>query len=207
MADAFILGLGSGSACLVTCGMVMFPYLMSESAGVWRIAADISVFLVTRLLVYLVLATVAWFFGQSLLTEPVFRTYMTGILYVGFASMLLWYSIKKNRKKECPAGQAARIHNRRLVPLFLGLVNSIGFCPALLIMLTKSSEGTSLAGSWVAFIAFFAGSSLWFFPVPFAGRIRKRQVIETVGTLATGLAGTIYIIRGITLIIGGIING
>jgi len=48
MTDSFILGLSSGSACLLTCGMVMFPYLMAGSAGVKRIAVDVSVFLIRQ---------------------------------------------------------------------------------------------------------------------------------------------------------------
>ena len=57
MTDSFILGLSSGSACMVTCGMVMFPYLMAGSAGVKRIAIDLSIFLLTRLVIYFILAT------------------------------------------------------------------------------------------------------------------------------------------------------
>jgi hypothetical protein len=89
----------------------------------------------------------------------------------------------------------------------LGLVNSLGFCPALLIILTKGATQATLLQSYIAFLAFFAGSSLWFLPLPFAGKIRKRQALETIGILATGLAGTIFIIKGLTILIGGLING
>lgn len=207
MADSFILGLSSGTACLVTCGMIMFPYLMSGSAGVKKIVFDLSVFLLTRLVVYFILATIAWYFGQALFSSNVVRSFLPGILYLVFAVMLIWYSIEKNRKKECPAAFITTIDNRRLVPLLLGIVNSIGFCPALLIILTKGATQGTLGQSYLAFLAFFAGSSLWFFPLPFAGKIRRKQVIETIGIFATGIAGTIFIIKGITIIIGGIING
>jgi hypothetical protein len=207
MADSFILGLSGGSACLVTCGIVMFPYLMSGSAGVKKIAADISVFLLTRALVYFILATAAWYFGQALFSSAAMRNIVPGILYLVFAIMLIWYSISRNRKKECPAAIVTSIDNKRLIPVFLGIVNSLGFCPALLIIITKGSTQDTLTASWLSFLAFFAGSSLWFLPLPFAGRIRKKQVIETVGILATGLAGIIFLIKGITNLIGGILNG
>jgi hypothetical protein len=42
MADSFILGLSSGTACLVTCGMIMFPYLMAGSSGARKIVFDLS---------------------------------------------------------------------------------------------------------------------------------------------------------------------
>jgi sulfite exporter TauE/SafE len=207
MTDAFILGLSSGSACLATCGMVMFPYLMSGSSGVKRISIDLSVFLITRLIAYFILATLAWYFGQAFFSDPLIRNIVPGILYMVFAVMLVWYSIDKSRNPACPAKIVKTVNNRRLVPLFLGIVNSFGFCPALFIILTKSATQGTIVQSYLAFLAFFIGSSLWFLPLPLAGKIRKREVIKTIGLLATGLAGIIFMIKGITNLIGGIVNG
>jgi Cytochrome C biogenesis protein transmembrane region len=207
MADSFVLGLSSGTACLVTCGMIMFPYLMAGSAGIKQIAFDLAVFLLTRLIVYFVLATIAWYFGQAFFTTVILRNYLPGVLYIIFAALLIWYSIDKNHKRDCPAAIVKTVDNRKLVPVLLGIVNSIGFCPALLIILTKGATQHTLAQSYIAFLAFFAGSSLWFVPLPFAGMVKRRQVLQIIGTFATGIAGMIFIIKGITMLIGGIING
>lgn len=207
MTDSFILGLSSGSACLATCGIVMFPYLMAGSAGVKRIATDLSLFLITRFVIYFILATLAWYFGQAIFNNPVVRNIVPGILYIVFAVMLVWYSIDKNRHRDCPARILKTVNNHRLVPILLGLVNSLGFCPALFIILTKGATQVSLTQSYIAFLAFFIGSSIWFLPLPLAGKIRKKEVLKTIGILATGLAGIIFMIKGITNLIGGIING
>jgi hypothetical protein len=207
MTEALILGLSSGSACLVTCGMVMFPYLMSGSAGRKRIAADVSLFLLTRFLIYLFLATLSWYFGQVIFSKPLIRNIIPGILYIVLAVMLVWYSISKNQTKDCPAKIVTTINNKRLVPIFLGIVNSLGFCPALLIILTKGATQGSLIQSYFAFLAFFTGSSIWFLPLPFVGKIRKKELLRTIGILATGLAGIIFMIKGLTNLIGGLING
>lgn len=207
MTDSFILGLSSGSACMVTCGMVMFPYLMAGSAGVKRIAVDLSIFLLTRLVIYFILATLAWYFGQALLNNQLARNVVPGILYIVFAVMLVRYSISKNLNQECPVKIVKAINNRRLVPIFLGIVNSFGFCPALFIILTKGATQGTLIQSYLAFMAFFIGSSIWFLPLPLAGKIRKKEVLKTIGILATGLAGIIFMIKGITNLVGGIING
>jgi sulfite exporter TauE/SafE len=207
MTDAFILGLSSGSACLATCGMVMFPYLMAGSSGVRRITTDLSVFLITRLVAYFILATLAWYFGQAFFSDPVIRNIVPGILYIVFAVMLVWYSIDKSSNHACPAKIVKTVNSRRLVPLFLGIVNSFGFCPALFIILTKSATQGTIVQSYLAFLAFFVGSSLWFLPLPLAGKVRKKEVLSTIGLLATGLAGIIFMIKGITNLIGGIING
>lgn len=207
MTDSLILGLSSGSACLATCGMVMFPYLMAGSAGVKRIAFDLSLFLITRFIVYFILATFAWYFGQAIFSNAIVRNIVPGILYIIFAVMLVWYSISKNRKPECPAKIVTTVNNKRLVPLMLGLVNSLGFCPALFIILTKGATQGTLLQSYIAFLAFFIGSSVWFLPLPLAGRIRRKEVLTKIGILATGLAGIIFMIKGLTNLIGGIING
>jgi hypothetical protein len=206
MTEAFILGLSSGSACLVTCGIVMFPYLMSGSAGVKRIAADLALFLFTRLLIYFMLATLAWYFGKALFGNPVVRNIVPGILYIVFAAMLVWYSISKNRNPDCPAKIVQTVNSRKLVPIFLGIVNSLGFCPALLIILTKGATQLTIGQSYLAFLAFFIGSTFWFLPLPLAGRIKRKEILKTIGILATGLAGMIFMIKGITNLIGGLIN-
>jgi sulfite exporter TauE/SafE len=206
MAESFILGLSSGSACLATCGMAMFPYLMAGSASTRRIVADISVFLLTRLIIYIILATLAWYFGQAVFSSTGVRNYLPGILYIVFAGMLIWYSIGRNPRKECPARIVTVVDNTRFIPVLLGIVNSLGLCPALLIMLTSGATQESLAKSYITFIAFFAGTSIWFVPLPLLGKLKKKQIIATIGVLATGLAGAIFLIKGLTILIGGIIN-
>ena len=187
--------------------MVIFPYILAGQASVRKIALDITVFLITRLLIYSLLATFAWYFGQALFTSGIVRTFVTGSLYIVFAVILIWYSIGRNKNRECPAKIVSTVENKRLVPVLLGIVNSLGFCPALLLILTKGATQGTLVQSYLAFLAFFAGSSIWFLPLPFAGKLRRKQVIETIGIFATGLAGTIFIIKGLALIIGGIVNG
>jgi hypothetical protein len=205
MTESFILGLSSGSACVVTCGMVMFPYLMSGAAGTRKITIDLSLFLLSRLFVYLLLATLAFFFGQALFGTRVVRNTVPGILYILFAVILVWYSIGRNREKNCPARFVTAVNNRKLVPVLLGVVNSIGFCPALFLILTKGAAQDTIVRSYLDFLAFFAGSSLWFVPIPLAGKIRRKEVLETIGVLATGLAGVIFMIKGLTNLIGGIL--
>ena len=102
--------------------------------------------------------------------------------------MLVWYSIGKNREKKCPARIVGTVNNNKLVPVLLGIVNSIGFCPALFLILTKGAAQGTIINSYLDFLAFFIGSSLWFIPVPFAGRIRKKEALETIGMLATGFS-------------------
>ena len=185
--------------------MVMFPYLMSGAADTRKISIDLSLFLLTRLIGYLFLATLAFYFGQALFSSKVVRNILPGILYILFAVILVWYSIGRHRERNCPARFVTAVNNHKLVPLLLGVVNSIGFCPALFLILTKGALQDTIVRSYLDFLAFFAGSSLWFLPIPFAGKIRRKEVLKTIGILATGLAGVIFMIKGLTNLIGGIL--
>ena len=207
MFDSLILGLSSGSACVATCGIVMFPYLMSGSAGIRKITNDLAIFMATRFFAYFILATLSWYFGQALFSNPLVKNIVPGILYIGLSIMLVYYSVSKSRKPTCPAKMVNTISNKKLIPILLGLVNSLGFCPALFLVLTKGATQTNLVQSYLAFVAFFIGSSIWFLPLPFAGKFKKTEVLKTIGILATGLAGIIFMIKGLTNLIGGIING
>jgi len=207
MIDSLILGLSSGSACVATCGIVMFPYLMSGTAGIKKITIDLSIFMITRFTTYFILATLSWYFGQALFSNPVVRNIVPGILYIVLSCMLVYYSITKSRKPNCQVKLITSIHNKKLIPVLIGIVNSLGFCPALFIVLTKGATQNSLIQSYLTFTAFFIGSSVWFLPLPFVGKIKKVEILKTIGILATGLAGIIFMIKGVTNLIGGIING
>jgi hypothetical protein len=207
MLESLILGISTGTACVATCGMVMFPYLMSGSAGIRRITIDLSVFLASRFLAYFALATLSWYFGQTIFSYSFVRNIVPGVLYMVLSFLLVYYSIGKTRNPDCPGKFLASISGKKFIPIILGVVNSVGFCPALLIVLTKGSTQGSLMQSYMAFLAFYIGSSVWFIPIPFAGKIRRVEMLKTIGILATGLAGVIFMIKGITHLIGGIVNG
>ena len=207
MTDSFILGLSSGSACLLTCGMVMFPYLLSGEGGPRKIATDLSAFLATRFIAYFILSTAAWYFGQAVFTGRFSSRIMPGLLYITFSVMLVWYSVGSGIKRECPAKSIARFTDRRFIPLFLGVVNSIGFCPALFLLLTKGAAQPSIVRTYGDLLAFFAGSLIWFLPLPALGKFRKTELLRTIGTLATGLSGVIFMIKGLTNLIDGLLNG
>jgi hypothetical protein len=174
--DSFILGLSSGSACLATCGMVMFPYLMAGSSGVRRIAIDLSLFLFTRFLVYLLLATASWYFGQAFFSNQLVRSFVPGVLYIVFAIMLVRYSISNSRTKDCPAKIVTTVNNKRLVPVFLGIVNSLAFCPALFLIMTKGATQGSLGQSGLS--CFFSGFISMVFALASCGENQKKRSVK-----------------------------
>lgn len=206
--ESLILGLSTGSACVTTCGMVMFPYLMSNASNVKKITFDLSIFMITRFLTYFVLANISWYLGQALFSNPFVKNVVPAILYIILSAVLIYYSITaKKQKNLCPAKTIKTFKNKKSIPILLGIINSLGFCPAIFIILTKGATQSSLIQSYLTFVAFFIGSSVWFLPLPLAGKIKKVEILKTIGILATGLAGIIFMITGITNLLGEILYG
>jgi len=51
------------------------------------------------------------------------------------------------------------------------------------------------------FIAFFAGTALYFLPMPFISVFRRQENFRIVGKFAAGIVGAIYLFKGIVLVI------
>lgn len=63
LGEATVLGLLSGPACVASCGPMIVPSLLAEHGGLRINSRYLSLFLATRLLGYLLFATIAWEIG------------------------------------------------------------------------------------------------------------------------------------------------
>jgi len=204
MLESFILGLSTGSACLATCGMVLVPYFISGEGSVKKTYADLGIFLGTRLIAYAFLAALSFYFGRLVFQNPLVQTWITGSLFVLFSVMLIAYSLRLMKQHTCALGTMERKKISRMIPFTLGILSSVGFCPALLLAITEGASRQNLVQSEISFLLFFAGTSVWFLPLPLTAGASNRKILRTIGILATGLAGIIYCIKGIILLIGGL---
>ncbi len=205
MTESFILGLTTGSACLATCGMTLVPYFVSGNTSSKRVSAGLSLFLLSRLLVYIILGAVAWYLGQALFGESTFRPYILGTFYIIFSVLLIVYAIDKGKKRGCPLSITSGIEKKFLIPVSLGIISSLSFCPAMLIAVTNSASQNNITASILVFVMFFTGTSVWFMPLPLLSMIKNRQIIKTIAMFATAIAGAIYLFRGVTTIIKSIL--
>jgi hypothetical protein len=59
----------------------------------------------------------------------------------------------------------------------------------------------SIAGGLWFFFLFFLGTTLYFIPLPFIGFFRRQQVLRVIGKFAAIIAGTLYLYKGIVLLL------
>ncbi|MCT4637791.1 MAG: sulfite exporter TauE/SafE family protein [Bacteroidales bacterium] len=201
MTESFILGLTTGSACLTTCGMTLVPYFVSGNTGTKRVSLGLGLFLLSRLIIYISIGILTWYLGQALFSNTTYQPLILGTFYIIFSAMLITYAIGKGKKQRCPLKETTGIEKRYLIPVSLGVISSLSFCPAMLIAVTSSVAQTSVTTSILVFVMFFIGTSVWFIPLPLLSMVKDKQVVKTVAMFATAIAGAIYLFRGVTTII------
>jgi sulfite exporter TauE/SafE len=204
--EALLLGLSTGTSCLVFCGPVIIPYLLGEGISVRRSLVDILIFLGSRFIVYILLGLLAAIVGQTFFRTQVFREIITGSAYIILSVTLVIYSFLRIKPlcmlknfREIPVNQADR--RTFAVPLIGGLVTGLSLCPALLLAFTGAASEGSILKSISYFIFFYIGTTVYFLPLIFLGLIHGRNVIHIIGKFAAGIAGIFFFIKGIIMLI------
>jgi len=207
--SGFLLGLSTGVICLAYCGPVLLPYLMGEGKSISRNIGSVSLFLMGRLLAYLIVALVAGIIGSTLLQPSRTKTVFIAIVYMLLAVMLVLYGF--HRFREVCLGRInhtasfSRIRQWSLLfALAGGFATGLNFCPPFLLAITGAMETGNVAGSLLFFLMFFLGTSIYFIPMPFVGFFRRQQVLRIIGKFAAILAGIIYMYNGMIMLLNAI---
>jgi sulfite exporter TauE/SafE len=206
MGQGFILGLSTGAVCVVYCGPVLIPYLMSESGGLKKSYLLIAIFLAGRLAAYLLTALLAGLIGQAFIQQTETRSTLMGMAYMLLAALMVVYGLY--RFKEICLGKTAKsisasdtTKNRFLIPLTGGFLTGINICPPFLLAITGAIDSGTIMGSMLFFLAFFAGTSVFFLPMPIAGMFKRQHILRIIGKFAAMLAGFLYFYKGLLLLI------
>lgn len=209
LAQGFLLGLASGGACLAYCAPVLVPYLLGEGRTLRSNAGLVGGFLGGRLAGYLAFAVIAWVAHSVLLENLPYRAITTGLVTIGLAVLLMAYGFA-GRTPECKAVSAGaamrRLHLRSpwLAPVLLGLLTGASLCPPFLLAFGNAAQLPRLWQSLLFFAAFFAGTSVYMLPLPLVGMAGRHDAIRTIGRLAAGVAGLLYLYSGMVSVIAGI---
>ncbi len=208
LTKGFLLGLASGGACLAYCAPVLIPYLLSEGRTVRGNAWLVVGFLSGRLAGYLAFAVFAWTAHVAIVEALPQREIVTGVVTIVLAILLLAYGFA-GRMPACRAASAdgllQRLHLRNpwSVPVLLGLLTGVSLCPPFLLAFGSAAQLPRLWQSLLFFAAFFVGTSVYIVPLPLLGMAGRHDAIRTVGRLAAGMAGLLYLYSGATTVIAG----
>jgi sulfite exporter TauE/SafE len=207
-AEALVLGLASGPACVASCGPVLIPSLLAEQPG-WRLNLRyLGTFLSTRLLGYMVFAAVAWEVGTLFSLRSGAKGITPALVNLLMAVALLWYarSVGRPCAKSCaqPGLVTLGATEKRRIPgaAVFGFLTGVSLCPPFIAAGVRAAELGSMAAALLFFAVFFIGTSVWF--VPFVGLacVRRNEAVITVARMTMELIACYYAYLGILLLAG-----
>ncbi len=193
LAEGFVLGLTLGVSCLGTCLPVLLPYLFGEHRALKKNIGGVVLFLLGRLVGYIIFGTIAGAVGSQL--PLTVRQPLTGAAYIILSGLLFFQAFRRiNIEESCPAKRWQRLAAN---PLIFGLLLGLNPCPAFLLATSRAIEyGGPLAGA-ILFIGFFLGTSVFFLPVGFFGGLAKLKLFRWIARGLALLIGLWFAVNGI----------
>lgn len=205
--EGFVLGISTGTACLGTCGPVLIPFLMGEARTTLQNVWTTAVFLLGRLMAYLMVGMLSGIAGMTLMHQFLHKPVFIGSLFVLLGLNMLFYGFFRY-KELCLGHSPRRVHHCiqtkgiRFLPFISGMLTGLNICPPFLLAVAAATETGRWTGGIVFFLFFFMGTLLFFVPLPFLGFFRKNQIVRLIGKFASLVAGFYYFYRGTILIVG-----
>ena len=206
LAEAALLGLASGPACLASCGPVLAPWLVAERPGWRRALGLLSVFLGGRLAGYLLFAVAAGLLGATMPLGARARALLFAAAHLGLAGTLMVYALRPRRHPEPPLVTIAPAR-RSWMALLLGLFTGVNLCPPFVVAAVRAMETGSVAGAVLFFLAFFAGTAVWFVPFAALGALRVAETVATVARYTMLALAAYYAYLGILTLLGRLLHG
>jgi sulfite exporter TauE/SafE len=230
--DGFLLGLANGITCVASCAPVMIPLFLGEGRRVKQNGWLLTQFLLGRLAGYLLFGALAWITGRLIFQAGGPSGVVFGGIYLLMGSLLLIYGLGEfvhlpqplkfamaggpslsgsgHSPLACPVPPRQVRQWLRfapaLFPLALGFLTGLNLCLPFIIAFTGAAGQASLLGSVLFFAAFFAGTAVFFLPLPFVGAFQRAQGLRTIGKFAAVIVALYYLYTGLITLMGGFIS-
>jgi len=195
--EGAVLGLTTGTTCLITCSPIYLPYLISEDRKLGKSLLAVLEISAGRFISYLAFGAVAGYTGAQI--ASVNRELFTSIAYILLSVYLVLSAVRTNKKaKSCHVPKMARFTKSGFI---LGILTGINFCPSFLIALSKAVDlGGALSGMML-FLGFFFGTSIFLLPLAFIGQISKVTKMKLIAQYASILVAIWFTFAGVKGII------
>lgn len=205
-----ILGLSTGATCTTLCGLILIPYVAQRFFGLKEAFKASLIFSLFRLIVYIALATVAFYIG-SMMLETLMEAYMklvvvvlnTIIVLYGLQLTYNWPQIFiRHEKTFCKLG------GQHGFSALLGITSGMStLCPTLWMAIIYTALMKTIFMSIIVIVSFWLGTTFW---VLLFGTLssKLRRIVRTHKGLknfrkACGMVllsiGVVYIILTVTV--------
>lgn len=188
-----MLGLATGSVCLVTCTPIYLPYLLSEERKLIKSIGVVAEISAGRFFSYIAFGAIAGYIGANI--SNINRTLFTSIAYILLSFYLVLSAVRaRQHDKKCHVSKFAQITKSAFI---LGILTGLNFCPAFLIALSKAVNLGGVVSGMMLFLGFFAGTTLYLIPIAFLGLLSRIQIMKKIGQVASLVIAAWFIFSGI----------
>lgn len=207
---AFMLGLSLSPVCLFTCTPLVVPYVLSEGNGFMRSLSVSLNFLLGRFMGYLSVGAFAWYVSKAIFRNESVKDIISGISFFVLAAFLVHHALVKSKNGACgcgaetggtAAGPAAGFFSK--TALGLGFLTAFNICPPILIAVFEAANKRGILSAMLFYVAFFAGSSIYFAIVPFLGAACRGKTAINIGRVCAVGIGAYYLYQGVFKMVSG----
>ena len=190
------MGISTGGYCLGACAPVVIPYIMAEGETTYkRLNWQIIQFLLGRFVAYILFAVIIGLVSHKI--KEILTVRIAGISIIVTALILLIYAFIRNfpQLKFCE-----RFTNKpifRQMPFIFGFIIGMNICIPFLVAVTRVILLSNIFLAVIFFMSFFAGTSLFIFPLILLKPVLKHERVQSIGRLATVIAAVYFLIIGI----------
>lgn len=193
LTEGFLLGISTGTLCLVTCTPIYIPFLMSENRKFGMNFVKVIEISAGRFLSYIAFGALAGFLGGNI--SDFNREIFTSAAYILISVFLILSAVRTRKEsKNCHIPKIAKMTSSAFL---LGIFTGINFCPSFLIALSKAIDLSGPLSGIMLFLGFFFGTTLYLIPLGFVGGLAKIKKMTLLAQAASVLIGIYYIYAGI----------
>lgn len=199
IAEALILGLSTGTYCLMTCAPLALPLFVAEGGEFRGNAIRVLLFMGGRLLAYVAVGFALGSLGAYAagFAPPATQHALLRLSNAGVGLVLLWAAIAKSSFKAGACAAAKALYNPSASAFAGGVATGLSLCPPFFAAAAKVFGGGGGLEGAAFFSLFFLGTSVWFLPLLGASFVSRRlPALKTVATTSMFLLGAYYLLVG-----------
>jgi len=190
--EGFVLGIQTGTVCLMTCTPIYLPYLMTEDRSIMKSMLAVMEISAGRFFSYLLFGALAGLAGASI--SSINRHFFSSIAYIILTVYMLLTVFRTHRnEKSCFVPKVIRITKSAFL---LGVLTGINFCPSFLIALSGGIESGGVITGILLFLGFFFGTTLYLIPLGFAGGLTQITYLKKIARILSVLVAIWFFYKG-----------
>lgn len=197
-----VLGFSAGIFCIGFCYPVLAPLMLSkQEAGFKSSVISLAVFILGRLVAYLLFGAVFGLVGGMISSLPTFRSVILPIAYLVLGILMILYGLVTSFPHCSVCRSFDKYFQNRKSNLIFGFLTGINICPPFLLAITTA---TDLGKPWygiVFFFFFFLATTVYLLPFLFSGFINKFKDIRIAARVVAVISGLWFIYRSLEVIL------